>query len=158
MTARSGHPSNGLIRGFGGLDGAAWEGRAEPVKAARSAPEGLGLDGRASANTLELGLHGLKDMQPCYAASGRRVWEGEHPPNGSRANPEAPSQIWAAGGFTHSKPGNSQRTPDDSNERHRAANLTHSMYSSLSSLAGAVAFTVTPPVFSTAGSGSFLHH
>jgi hypothetical protein len=74
---------------FQALPGFWWEGsglclaEAEPVKAARSAPEGLGLDGRASADTLEVvGSIDLKrDILPCHAASGRWVWEGEHPPN-----------------------------------------------------------------------------
>ena len=47
------HYKVGLIRVLSGSTEGASVGRAEPVKAARSAPGGLGLDGRASANTLE---------------------------------------------------------------------------------------------------------
>jgi hypothetical protein len=54
----------------------------ESVKAARSAPEGLGLEGRVFGRYAgDGGAHGcFSGHAPCHAASGRRVWEGEHPP------------------------------------------------------------------------------
>jgi hypothetical protein len=45
-------------------------------------PKGLALRDEYSADTLETAgrMAVFQAMPPCHAASGRRVWEGEHPP------------------------------------------------------------------------------
>jgi hypothetical protein len=93
---------------FSWLLSGAFFGGAEPVQAAQRAPEGLGLSRRVPHRRQNLlGKQGLKSLLPqqpappracspkrllpgqpapatacflCPAASGRRVWEGEHPP------------------------------------------------------------------------------